>query len=346
VAHHLVYGNMHRFAISSALGFISGLVTTELFRYRVQQDIDFHMHEPENTPLPLQLRYGLPESGPEVYVYENYVVRYDNAKKVPVWAMERLTKDNLMGTASRATCQFRTDGRVPEAFCSSNDDYWHSGWARGHMVPAGDHKHSQKAMEETFFLTNVVPQNMSNNANIWYRLERYCRHLVQEKYRSVEVVSGPLWLAQAGKSGRQHVKYDVIGKNNVAVPTHLFKVVVAEPLDDSDPVMAAFVVPNVDIWDGKQPLDYQVPIESVEKSVGAQFFPNLSKKDTKDLCAVDGCCFIYSTEDEIVLLQRMINGSWSLEHLEKTWKVVERKNLKSVKDLRAAYHKKKRQLTK
>ena len=315
----------------------------EFFRYRLRQELQTEF---EDTPLSLKLRYGLPESGPEVYMYENYVVRYDNAKKLPVWAMERLTKENLKGTTSRATCQFRTDDRVPEPFCSSSDDYWHSGWARGHMVPAGDNKHSQKAMEETFYLTNVVPQNRSNNENFWYRLERYCRHLAQEKYRSVEVVSGPLWLALAGQNGKRHVKYDVIGKNNVAVPTHLFKVVLGEPLDDSDPVIAAFVVPNVDIWDDKQPIDYQMPIESVERSVGVQFFPHLNRKNTRDLCQVDGCCLVYSTEDEIFLLQRRINGSWSLDHLEKTWKVVERKNLGSVKILRAAYDKKKEQLKK
>ena len=31
------------------------------------------------------------------------------------------------------------------------------------MVPAADCKHSQLSMDESFFLTNVVPQDIDNN---------------------------------------------------------------------------------------------------------------------------------------------------------------------------------------
>ena len=33
-----------------------------------------------------------------------------------------------------------------------------SGYDRGHMVPAADAKISQKAMDETFYLSNIAPQ--------------------------------------------------------------------------------------------------------------------------------------------------------------------------------------------
>lgn len=31
------------------------------------------------------------------------------------------------------------------------------------MAPAGDCKHSQEAMDDTFYLTNIVPQDLANN---------------------------------------------------------------------------------------------------------------------------------------------------------------------------------------
>ena len=37
-------------------------------------------------------------------------------------------------------------------------DFRGSGWSRGHMAPAGNNKHSQAAMNQTFYLTNIVPQ--------------------------------------------------------------------------------------------------------------------------------------------------------------------------------------------
>lgn len=41
---------------------------------------------------------------------------------------------------------------------SLNSDYKGSGFDRGHLAAAGNHKASQKHCEDTFFLTNMAPQ--------------------------------------------------------------------------------------------------------------------------------------------------------------------------------------------
>ena len=46
-------------------------------------------------------------------------------------------------------------------------------------------------------------------------------------YADVWVVSGPLFLPSTD-GGRKTVSYQLIGRNDVAVPSHLFKVVYAE----------------------------------------------------------------------------------------------------------------------
>ena len=46
------------------------------------------------------------------------------------------------------------------------------------MAPAGNNKHCQESMNQTFFYTNVVPQDLDNNGNYWNRLEIWCRNLV------------------------------------------------------------------------------------------------------------------------------------------------------------------------
>lgn len=46
----------------------------------------------------------------------------------------------------------------PDLFRPRNDDYMHSGFDRGHLVPAANYKWSQQAMNDTFSLTNVAPQ--------------------------------------------------------------------------------------------------------------------------------------------------------------------------------------------
>jgi len=39
-------------------------------------------------------------------------------------------------------------------------------------------------MNDSFYLSNVVPQNYENNAGFWNRLEMYCRELVSQQYLS------------------------------------------------------------------------------------------------------------------------------------------------------------------
>lgn len=47
---------------------------------------------------------------------------------------------------------------IPERFRSKLSDFHRSGYDRGHMAPALNHKSSQQDMDDTFFLTNMSPQ--------------------------------------------------------------------------------------------------------------------------------------------------------------------------------------------
>ena len=47
---------------------------------------------------------------------------------------------------------------IPERFRCKLNSYEGSRLDRGHMAPAMNHKHTQKGMNDTFFLTNISPQ--------------------------------------------------------------------------------------------------------------------------------------------------------------------------------------------
>ena len=79
---------------------------------------------------------GEPVDGKTLY-YSNYVVKYDNNKKIPHYVLEYITKDKLNGDADRRNCSFMQDPNIPYKFSSTNEDYMYSGFDRGHMVPAG-----------------------------------------------------------------------------------------------------------------------------------------------------------------------------------------------------------------
>ena len=88
--------------------------------------------------------------------------------------------------------------------------------------------------------------------------------------------TGPLYLPRTEEDGRNWVRYQVIGQNNVAVPTHFFKILVLET-DSGQLELESFVLPNQEIPDST-PLDnFRVPPESVERAAGLLFFDRLSR---------------------------------------------------------------------
>jgi len=301
------------------------------------------------------LAFGHPTTTlPSPIVYSNHVLEYDSARRVPRWVAEHLTKDQVkQEVAKRKGVNFSPDPLVPMQFRSTNQDYWGSGWSRGHMAPAGDNKHCQDSMNDTFYLTNIVPQDMDNNGGYWNRLEIWVRGLT-DQYQDVWVVSGPLWLPQEKveikddvadnneivddgdivkkrkvkppRPPPKTVSYPVLGPNNVAVPTHLYKVVlVTDPMLDK-PLLGAFVVPNIPVGD-KHLAEFKVDIEEVERGVGVTFHPELDRDIVGDLCIQSGCNLQDYKQFQQFFWTRRLKSPWNIRNLEKDWEEAKKKGV-------------------
>ena len=120
-----------------------------------------------SLPLPFPfLRYGHPHPSISFHSYSEHSLMYDRSRRIPLWVAETITRwdKNEGNTANRKKSMFKPDPALPPTYSSSNVDFRRSGWSRGHMAPAGNYKHSQQAMDDTFFLTNIVPQDIKNNS--------------------------------------------------------------------------------------------------------------------------------------------------------------------------------------
>ena len=344
-------GGGARYMVSGVVGAVGGLLAG---KYLANTDITWQEPAPaSSSPLPGSrsltsplatraakiLAWGTPRPpSPGPLVYTNHVLEYDAARKVPRWVAEHLTKDSVTQTkANRKGVQFGRDPVLPALFSSDNSDYWGSGWSRGHMAPAGDNKHCQASMADTFYLTNIVPQDMDNNGGYWNRLEMWCRELTKS-YSDVWVISGPLWLPEMGeqdsetpdsagdgkrkkKAEVRTISYQVLGNNYVSVPTHLFKVVLVTDPRLNEPLLSSFIVPNAPIAD-KQLTQYKTSLEELERHVGVVFHPELDRNKTGDLCVDSGC----QLEDYKKFMQffwsRRLKSPWNLRNLERDWEEV------------------------
>ncbi len=202
-----------------------------------------------------------------------YVVKYNLNYKIPDWVAWRLTSQRLNGTAKR-TDNFLPDPDLSETSRSYHADYSRSRYDRGHMAPAGDMKWDQEAMSESFYMSNICPQAPNLNKGDWRELEEACREWAL-RYDTLYIACGPLFT--------EGEKVKRVGKSKVAVPHGFFKVLLK--LGDS-PAAVGFLFPNDDC---NSPLSaYAVPVDSVERVSGIDFFPALPDEAEGQLESVNG----------------------------------------------------------
>lgn len=103
------------------------------------------------------VKYGFPSLS-QIKSRESYVTCYDPRTRTPAWVIEHLSASTLNGTSDRKLCEFKEDDSVHVYHRATNMDYKGSGFDRGHLAAAANHKWSQKAMDDTFYLSNVAPQ--------------------------------------------------------------------------------------------------------------------------------------------------------------------------------------------
>ncbi|KAL5971756.1 Endonuclease G mitochondrial [Taenia solium] len=234
-------------------------------------------------PLPVPVaQVGLP-SVESVKVLPGFLCLYDRRSRIPRWTLEHLTSENLNGDGKdlvdRRGFVFVEDFGEPPEFRSTNLDYANSGFDRGHMAAAGNNKFNAESMEKTFILSNIAPQvGYGFNRGIWNNLEKYIRGMARRS-ANVVVVTGPLFLPSPILSQRGHrqVVYEVIGQNNVAVPTHFFKAAAVQSKPQGSWKTYAWVIPNCEIPEGTHVNKFALPLKDVERAAGLIIFPNLYK---------------------------------------------------------------------
>ena len=96
----------------------------------------------------------------------------------------------------------------------------------------------------------------------------------------------------------------VIGDKEVAVPTHLFKIVLCQGQKQSDgststaeSAIGGFMVPNDGISWSKDLRDFQLPVGEIERVSGLSFYPHLDRQKAVDLCQADTCNLIKVIKD-------------------------------------------------
>lgn len=188
-----------------------------------------------------------------------FTISYNNDYKTPNWVAWELTRAETEGTEGRKN-KFEPDPNLPEPR-AEHSDYTHSGYDRGHMAPAADMKWNKKAMEESFYMSNICPQNRKLNRDDWGDLEEKCRNWA-EKYGKAYIVCGPIYDSKSPKR---------IGKHKIAVPERFFKAILI--YEGKTPIAMGFLFENKAHHQNLR--NYLVSVDKIEEETGLDFFSKL-----------------------------------------------------------------------
>jgi endonuclease G len=212
------------------------------------------------VPDKVEIPVSKARAGGQILERTGYTLCYDADLKTPQWVAWELTKEEVTTGNEKRADSFVADPDVKGAKAYTQD-YTGSGYDRGHMAPAGDMKWSKKAMEESFYLSNICPQAPNLNRGDWNDLEETCRKWAK-KYGRIYIACGPIYKSKSPQR---------IGNHKVGVPDAFYKVVLLNV--DEAPQAIGFVFPNEA---GNNALEHYVrSVDEVEELTNIDFFPAL-----------------------------------------------------------------------
>jgi len=150
---------------------------------------------------------------------------YNDTKGLPNWTSWNLTTNDFPGTVPRQD-SFAADTNLPGNFVKvGTTAYSGSGYSRGHLCPSADRTDTTNHNDQTFLMSNMMPQTTANNSGVWGAFEGYCRGLCSSS-NNYEL------LITCGPSGFTGAKINTNGY--VWIPGYTWKIVVVAPPGTSD----------------------------------------------------------------------------------------------------------------
>lgn len=187
-----------------------------------------------------------------------YSFSYSEKDEQAEWVAYKLFKNSINNSIKRKN-NFREDLKVKTG-SSTLKDYKYSGYDRGHLAPAKTMSFNDLTMSESFYMSNMSPQDLSFNRGIWKKLEVEVRSLIAIS-DSLYVITGPVLKNPLGS----------IGESQVTIPRYYYKSIIRFNKDKLYGI--GFFMKNEK--SNRSVASFSVSIDSIEKVTGLDFFSHL-----------------------------------------------------------------------
>ena len=205
----------------------------------------------------------------------NYSLFWDQNRQIPIWVAYPLN-ERLIGHGKRSGAwqydKFMATKKQPnlrKTYQEGNVD----GYIRGHLCPSND-RMRPGMNEQTFYFTNMAPQDPYLNGGLWAWLEEHVQQLALE--------AGEAWVVTGCiDTDCSNWVTDVTGKP-IAVPEAFFKAVLLRYRDEAGGgehyEARSWVVENRSYgFSGfeQKAMALEVSIDQLESIIGRDLYPNL-----------------------------------------------------------------------
>lgn len=187
-----------------------------------------------------------------------YDCGYSRRLKVARWASYAYV--NMGSPRTPRKGRFRPDPRLDSASTAFDSDYRNSGFDRGHLAPDAALKvFGLQSQQETYYFSNIVPQDPKINRGIWADIEQAIRDWAGGR-DTIWAVVGPAWF--------RHRDTTWLGRSRIAVPHACFAAVCRT----RTPGLIGFLVPNSQPAGRPAATAFLVSIDSIERLTGLDLF--------------------------------------------------------------------------
>lgn len=221
------------------------------------------------------VEFGTPKDGNSsndlILSRRTYTASHNCVEGGPNWVSWNLNKTHF-GDAARSSTFF-TDTSLPSGcYRVTSSDYTNSGYSRGHMVRSEERTWSSADNDQTFLMTNILPQYQDLNGGPWYKFEQYLQDLAQNQNKEIYVIAGA-----TGNRGTLN------GAGKVVIPTYFYKIAVIMPYgqglanvtSNSSIQVIAVDMPNVTGIASRPWTDYKTTVDRLEGFSGYNFLDKL-----------------------------------------------------------------------
>ncbi|MBN2348191.1 MAG: DNA/RNA non-specific endonuclease [Bacteroidales bacterium] len=201
----------------------------------------------------------LPEKQDREIIIEHsaFTMSYNTNYVLPSWVAYTLTKEQVLGTLTFKP-KYVPDPKIVGRKADKKD-YKGSSYIMGQLVLVDDMKHSEQAMEESYYMSNIVPQKLAFYKYMWKTLTDFTHKWVMEG-NQLYIVAGPI-LSDA--------PFGTIGENKVSLAKRYYKVI----LDLESKKAIGFIFNNG--MSSQSITNFALSVDEVEKITGIDFFPEL-----------------------------------------------------------------------